>query len=380
MRRQRGITLIELTLALVILGLLGVLVAQMLGYTARQRQALAERDLLARADDAVTGFVLAHHRLPCVDTDGDGREDCAGVSAQAGRLPYLSVGLPDARAAQLRYGVLRRPADDGMLDADLAVARQRFVPLTTTVDMLRPAGAHALDLCHAARVAAGQAFDAQFLHTGSGAEARQLAYALAAPGALDADGDGNPFDGAHAGATPRFERPQRAPAPDYDDRVVAIGFDQLWARLGCGEALAAAGHAHYNAAISAALLRQGTHDYLRLLQLAEKMADATVSSATASVLSATAGLATATATSLIATAQALLSAGIGTGLVVAAVAAVAANTAAIVSAGVALDQANQTLARARARVTQAQLVVNHADALAPSIANNAKAAIAAGLY
>lgn len=380
MKRQRGITLVELALSLVILGLLGVLVAQVLGYSARQREALAERDLLARADDAVTGFVSARHRLPCPDLDGDGREDCMSPIAQVGHLAWRSIGLPDARAARLRYGVLRRPAADGMLDADLAEARQRFLPLTTTPEMLRAPGANALDLCQATRVAAGQAFDPAFLHTGNGNEARHVAYALAAPGVLDANGDGNPFDGAQALVEARFERPQRGSAPDYDDRVLAVGFDQLWARLGCGEALAAAGHAHYNAAIAAALLRQGAHDYLKLLKLAEKMGEATVSSAAASLLGATAGLATATSTTLIATAEALLSLGTASGLVGLAVAAVAANTAAIVSAGVAVGLAQVSLDRVRARIADGERVAAAADVLAPEIATNAKAALAAGLY
>ena len=385
MRRQRGSTLIEMSLALVILGLLSMLVWQVVGYTVQQRHAAVERGLLARADDAITGFVLARHRLPCADTDGDGREDCAatsgGVPVQAGRLAYRSIGLPDARAARLRYGVLRRPAADAMLDADLAVAQQRFRPLTTTAEMLRPAGdVNALDLCQATRVAAGQGFDPLFLHTSDGSRARQTAYALAAPGALDANGDGNPLDGAQASSASRFELPQRASAPDYDDRVVAVGFDQLWARLRCGEALAAAGHAHYNAAVSAAMLRQSSHDYLKLLQLSEKLADAAVSSAIATQLSAIAGLATATASSLIATAQTLLSYGAMTPVLVAAVAAVASNTAAIVAAGLSVAKANTALTLAREKVAQAQVVVAQADALAPDIANNAKAAIAAGLY
>lgn len=385
MKKQRGITLVEVSLALAILGLIVVLVWQVLGYSAQQRRAYQERDLLVRADDAVVGFVLSHSRLPCPASSVDGQEDCVSssgpVPTQVGRLPWRTIGLPDSRASQLQYGVLRRPSTDRTIDADFAVARQRFSPLTTSAPMLRPVGSfNALDICHAVRIAAGQSFDPGFLHTTNATGGRQVAYALAAPGALDADGDGKPFDGVQAGSSTGFESPGRGAAPNYDDRVVAVGFDQLWGRLGCGEALAAAGHAHYNAAVAAEMLRESSAHYLKLLKLGVKMAKAGHLSAQATLASSYAGVSKASTTALTALAKTFLSMGATSPLLVVALAAVAANAGSIVASHIAERLAASTLAEAEARVPEGQAVLDQAILLAEDIARNAKAGISAGLY
>jgi hypothetical protein len=70
-----------------------------------------------------------------------------------------------------------------------------------------------------------------------------VAYALAHPGKLDADGDGNAFDGGNATAS--FGAPHQNATDTYDDQVRAAGFNELAARLSCPAYLSranAAGH------------------------------------------------------------------------------------------------------------------------------------------
>lgn len=139
-RRQGGFTLVEMAVVLVILGVIGVILARWMGTTTLEHTHALQRTLLQRADDAVLGFATIQHRLPCPDTDGDGLENCDGSAVAM--LPYRTIGLPDARAARVRYGVLRRAGDSAVLadwdtsanraadrevvlDADLAATRDR---------------------------------------------------------------------------------------------------------------------------------------------------------------------------------------------------------------------------------------------------------------
>ena len=116
--KQRGFTLVEVAIVLVIMGLLlggllGPLSIQM--EESRRKATLAGID---QAHDALIGFALSSGRLPCPDTDNDGLEDPAGgtggCSAVRGQLPHVSLGLGsgDAWGQSLMYLVTAEFADD----------------------------------------------------------------------------------------------------------------------------------------------------------------------------------------------------------------------------------------------------------------------------
>jgi len=104
-RPQRGFSLIELAVVLVIVGLLvGGGIAALNSATQQTRRIEAERQLV-HVRDALYGYAMAEGRLPCPDTDyppdgwenwPDDREtNTAGTDCDAagGALPWVQIGL-----------------------------------------------------------------------------------------------------------------------------------------------------------------------------------------------------------------------------------------------------------------------------------------------
>lgn len=108
--RQRGWSLVELAVALVITALLMVLLVtllplgnQVLDHDRQQRE-------LAQAEQALLGFARAHAQMPAADSDGDGR---ANDGASDGWLPVQDLGLsPRMRVRyQVQPHLVLPPAD-----------------------------------------------------------------------------------------------------------------------------------------------------------------------------------------------------------------------------------------------------------------------------
>ena len=99
MRPQRGFTLVELAISMVILGLVLTGFALALSQQVQQRQLTDTRTALQQANDAIVAFVVANGRLPCPAVVGsNGQESMAGIgacTAAAGFLPAVSLGLPN---------------------------------------------------------------------------------------------------------------------------------------------------------------------------------------------------------------------------------------------------------------------------------------------
>lgn len=352
-RHMMGFTLVELSVVLLALGLIlpgAVIFWQM---SERQRVETVQIDAQKQSRDALLGFMYAHYRLPCPAVDTLGVEDCADTR-QVGFVPWRTLGLPRPEAGTLRYGVYREPSANTLeaapIDRDLAVARDRmnplrlrtpnplpgnkdtspneFAPPIPTVTALTaseksllgttqsgddvvplntacnaendppcPLGieraVNLVDLCLALNTAS-QTIGAPVgrLATLVGADRHSVAFVLAAPGMLDADGDGQAFDGANASASnaiPTFEAPSRAVSDTYDDVVLAASHTELFAELQCGAALSAISHAHFNVATGSIVLERVLYDYRDQLYIAVVLAEADVAAANAGIAGAVAG-------------------------------------------------------------------------------------------
>lgn len=366
--RAAGFSLLELTVVLVLLGIIGVLLVRWIGLDAEDRAQAAQRDLLQRADDALLAFAAANARLPCPAADATGAEDC--TRGQVGQLPYATLGLPDARAGRIRYGVLRRPDAALDNDADLAVVRDRAHTLQVltavsgaivaatrapdTCDVLATGAVtcadqpqlalNGLDLCRALRNAIQLPASSDFVHTrrddAPAALAGNVAYALALPHAPDAAPE-------HTGTSVAFASPRRPGTPDYQDKVHAVGLDQLWTRLRCGDSVGPATYGHPNVAAAAALTVPSMDDFEEQLGIMLDLAVANDLSADAGIVAAVAQIGGATAGVLDTIGETFNTYGAWNWRVAVATAGIATAVGAVVAAGIAKADASKSVADAR---------------------------------
>jgi type II secretory pathway pseudopilin PulG len=306
--RHHGFSLLEMAVIILIMGMITILLFHLIHAGMQQKEKKHASSILEQTDLALTGYIMANHRLPCPDTDGNGTENCS--DKKVGTVPYKTLGMADARARQIRYGVLRRTAavDDPEAEsrdptpyldrtADLTKSSDRFypylaiigkteevfakpdtatlpvlqtsgdgtpVPISANLNMLKSSNnfqfgvRNTLDFCWALRVAENlpPVEVASNVHmTVAGGETRQIAYGLALPGALDKSANA---------ASLAFAFPRNLSA----ESVRAVTPGVLWARLECGEAMASIEHAHPNAATAAVVLYQGFFDFEQILEQA----------------------------------------------------------------------------------------------------------------
>lgn len=379
MGHQRGMTLIEISLTLVILGLVTSLLAALA--PAIQRLAMVEEAVsdYSEVKDAIAGFALATGRLPCADSDGDGVEDCSEVT---GDLPYVTLGMGgpmrNANGNDYRYGVYSRTDSSIMNDVALTAIQDRWEP--TLASGLPPATAltaygnlSQLDLCRALGIGRQSSADTTYLNVAGSVSSEAVAYVLVDPGSADLDGDGSLFDGLNSSGV-TFEHPTTSTSSDYDDRVKVVYFDELWERMGCSGLLSPAGHAHPNVESTLAMFRQSFRDYLSQLEITEEMAEADILAQTAAVAMATAGLASASALIPMSTASSLETFGATSPGIALSVAAVTANTAALATAVAAEVETIENEATISGLVDDLGDLIDDLDELHESVQDNVEAA------
>lgn len=145
--RQKGFTLIEMSVAFVIIGISIMLLWQFIG---RQVQHTAEtdaQDLLARSQKSLISYALIHGRLPCPASNAAGLEDCG---AMEGKFPFVTAGLPEAAARKILYTLA---ADSTLLTSPPPVLvltpNTADGKVTTLVSARPPLQGRLLDLCQA---------------------------------------------------------------------------------------------------------------------------------------------------------------------------------------------------------------------------------------
>jgi type II secretory pathway pseudopilin PulG len=319
MKRQiKGFSLLELSVIILILGMITVLLWPFIQSNMQEKRKARLYSQLEQADWALTGYIMAHHRLPCPDTDGDGKEDCAAGS-ETGTLPYRDLGIADATARQIRYGALKRdevadpeaetdkdPVPDSIRSVNLMANTDRFYPFLallgsdtevsklatrntkygTPVDFdslpfIRTQNVvfgkqNTLDFCWSLRVAEDPLPDEvnKHVHMETAGGKRQIAYGIALPAAQNALD--NPPPASPLTFTPPYDLD--------DDRVRAVTPGALWSRLKCGEAMASIGHAQPNATTAAVMIYRALFDYEQIVEQSKVMEEAQFLSSVGSVV------------------------------------------------------------------------------------------------
>ncbi|GEM_PF-990591 len=299
---QRGFSLLEMAIVLVIVGLLAIALWKFIPQWRSIDETQPVQAQLALADEAIIGFVMAYYRLPCPDINGDGKEDRNsednGCAVSVGGFPFQTLGIRSQEL--LRYGVYEEGGAK-----NLTAASNRHTPLLpknptgetewplskanaydfsgfdpdtigippeyessfdfgdlddidiknlSTLDNVKfvrtdpgfggmETLVNGLDFCTALYDIHGSGPSSAFLRAGS----VPVAYLLVHPGIGDADNNGSFFDLTNASDTAVFEMPGKAVAHDYDDHVLATGFGELATRLSCPSYLSRANGAAHTA-------------------------------------------------------------------------------------------------------------------------------------
>jgi len=378
-RRQQGMTLIELSLMLIVLGLITAVMVSLVPSMTRLASVESAINDVSDTQNAIAGFALTTGRLPCADANQDGLEDCPAV---AGGFPYLTVGigapLRNAYGYDYRYVVYARRDNTPMNDAELTKASDRWQPtlvsgLPPVAELTAMESITPTDLCRALGVAQASTINDQSLSLEYLAASEVVAYVLVNPGQADRNGNGSLFDGVNTDGL-SVEHPLRRSSRDYDDSVSVVRFNQLWEQLGCSAQLATAGHAHPNVQSMLAMFRQTIRDYRAQLALVEEMAFADNFQTGASIASASASVAAAAAIAPTATASAINTAGATAAAVGASVGAISGNTALVGTATAAQLVAIDNLNKVRDQLDELDLLIKDLDELHDSVDDNVVAA------
>jgi len=402
LRNSQGYSLVELSLVLVILGMVLTLAVQLLPKLTQQtvRQAF---DVQARAiNHAIVGFTMVQSRLPCPDTTGNGLENCT-VNNVGGLLPYKTLGLAvtsiDRLHKNIRYAAYQSAnattsKDPAVLspplwleaDKDLSQVVQRYVPLLPATDAngvvisaLPFQNNNGLDLCYALRNSSIAMGSNILVHADDGSVRRNMAYAFASSGLSDADGDGNAFDGRNRLGQNIFDSPNRQVSDQYDDVVYAVSSETLLGQLMCSPSLSAL-HAQADVTIASLHSVVALQDAKTNADIALSSAKADVAAGVAAGLMAAAAVSSAAAEILVATSEAVqtfggMSFAIALGIAGAATAALAVASAVLLNINI-----STSLASANATVTAAASMVTKSKLLPPIMIGHVSRADQQGVY
>jgi prepilin-type N-terminal cleavage/methylation domain-containing protein len=329
---ERGFSLVEMAVVLAVTGILGLATWKLMPSLRPVATRTDAQTTLLEVQQALDGFIVQSFRLPCPDTDDDGKENCA-ITSKVGKLPWRTLKLSVGQG--LRYGVYRNANDMANQDADLALFKDRYIPtLPTGNSSIQHNG---LDFCWALRMAAAAPADL----TAGGVP---VAYALAHPG------QNTHFDGDHT--TPSgFELMAKPATATYDDKVLAVGLTELSGRLGCVQRLAEVQGAA-RAAYAAYDLHRNAGMYKNFRALAYDVSVTNLAMAGVSLALAHADEAAAFATSTTAVAIAASTKGLSMSIATGAL-AIGAAIAARRAAQIALNSATKSLDTAKKRKTAA---------------------------
>jgi prepilin-type N-terminal cleavage/methylation domain-containing protein len=219
-KNRNGFTLIELSVVIVIIGIIIATIATVLPSLIVSSKIKKARAILEKIDAAIQGYSIANHRLPFAASTADGIET---DDIFIGYLPYHSLGLStgqDPWGNAIRYAVYG--VSSGASN------------LTTTF-------ADADAFCAALTQASTANFDPTIAHTttasacasANSTNSNNQAYILVSGGPKDMDGAAAFLDGCNGSADPTYNAPDKIMDTTYDDLVYAFSINELIQRI-CG--------------------------------------------------------------------------------------------------------------------------------------------------
>jgi len=246
-RRIDGFSLLELTVVLVVIGLLLSVVSFAYTGVLKSSEKQKTQAVLQDIQQSLLIFAVTNHRLPCADVDGNGYEGsgapgvCGTATlSKAGFLPYKTLFLDseplDAEHQRFRYGVYR----NATVNADLAVRAERTGDAVGSEryqglgDLLK-----GLSLANVSAPLATEVYvTGDAVHTGIPTCIKNVvanpAYVLVAGGHEDLDGVNGYWDapnGLFSVGKYCIASPSYAETAIYDDVVVAESFAGLRGKL-----------------------------------------------------------------------------------------------------------------------------------------------------
>lgn len=429
-RVNQGYTLIELSIALTVLGLMMVVLFRFGMMSAQRVTQIEQPSLLNAADQALVGFAAANHRLPCPDFNNDGYEDvittknlqsaddyrgrCGltdlvhggpfidtltnlAILPFKGNLPFATLGLARADMRQVQFGVFLKKSLDPESDISLNLNNDRLYPfLPSAIPSAakfpviavnsRLGNKNGIDFCNALRLGGALPRDASTDLTSlyilkppvaqemPTVPLKNVAYALSISDPMsDRQRNGNSNGSA-------FASPSQVTSSSYKDTVIAVDFSQLFNRLSCASVMTTASHAHPNLALSGAIITGSVYDYKVQLDLQLEQAELGILSAAVGVAGATGDIASALSEVSTGIAETIatfggMSAGIALAATSTALSAVAMGFA---IAGQVSAVATRDIAKTR--VEEFAATPGQAKAMAQGILDHAKAVDSAGIY
>lgn len=145
---QHGFTLIEVAIALMIMGLITASIVTTLNQQTEQRRIVETRTTLAKAREALLAFVTVNGRLPCPATAASAGAEVATIAgttiscvAEAGLLPAVTLGLADLDSnGWLNDGWRESGAGAATLPRTLRYAITRLTTVAAVQDALTSPG------------------------------------------------------------------------------------------------------------------------------------------------------------------------------------------------------------------------------------------------
>ncbi len=236
--REKGFTLVELSISLVIIGILASAGWSLLKPSLELSDKIKLEHQLDSIEMSIVTFALNNYRLPCPDTNGDGYEaNCTtNPSIKTGGVPFATLGLTgrEAFVSTTIYGVYR---GEDFLDLTLLQERTNNSPGDVNYknlgDLLK-----ALDLVGSEPISSSQIFiTGDSVRTGSedcnNNRVSNPAFALASGGGRSMNGDTNLFDGVNSNLRANstgglcFASPEKMPGATYDDVVKSMNVNAL---------------------------------------------------------------------------------------------------------------------------------------------------------